>query len=114
MTSEQQQVLDPHAAVVRAIEDVPGVARVVPGFRQILTSAAKSLLRLDSAERATGVDIVTREGSRRVYVDCHIDGTRPATLVAEDVVAAVAEVLDMSPQDVTLRIMRVEQKDEKG
>lgn len=105
MTSEDH--IPPDQRLVPAIEQIPGAAQVVPGFRQILASATRSLLRPDTREQATGIDIVTRGDAREVYIDCHIDGTRPAAEVADAVVGMTAAMLEVQPEHVHVRIMHV-------
>ncbi|GAA3074777.1 MULTISPECIES: hypothetical protein [Actinomycetes] len=105
MTSEDH--LSAEQRLVAAVEQIPGAAQVVPGFRQILASATRSLLRPDTDERATGIDVVSRGGVREVYIDCHTDGTRPASEVADAVVRTAAAMLEVEPERVHVRIMHV-------
>lgn len=93
--------------LVAAIEQIPGVAQVVPGFRQILASATRSLLRPDTREPATGIDVVSRGDVREVYVDCHTSGTHSAADVAEAVVRTASTMLAIEPENVHVRIMHV-------
>ncbi|GAB3192630.1 hypothetical protein [Nesterenkonia suensis] len=93
--------------LVAAVEQIPGAAQVVPGFRQILASATRSLLRPDTSEPATGIDVVSRGGVREVYIDCHTNGTRPASEVADAVVRTAAATLEVETERVHVRIMHV-------
>lgn len=80
------------AAVVESVSSVPGVARLVPSFRQVLTAAAQRLLKAD-ATPATGVDIVREPAGVVVYVDLYTDGSRPAGVVVDDVNAAIQALM---------------------
>lgn len=80
------------AAVVESVSSVPGVARLVPSFRQVLTAAAQRLLKAD-ATSATGVDIVREPAGVVVYVDLYTDGSRPAGVVVDDVNAAIQALM---------------------
>lgn len=98
------------AAVVESVAAVPGVARLVPSFRQVLTATARRLLNAETTP-ATGVDIVTEaSGVVVVYVDLYTDGTRPAGLVVDAVDAAVQTLLsrhEVAPVQVKVRVMGV-------
>lgn len=71
-------------AVVDLVADLPGVARLAPSFRQVLTAKAQRLFGAESTT-ARGLDIVTTGSQVSVYVDLYIDGSRPAGDVADDV-----------------------------
>ena len=97
------------AAVVESVAAVPGVARLVPSFRQVLTATARRLLNAETTP-ATGVDIVTEASGVVVYVDLYTDGTRPAGLVVDAVDAAVQTLLSRhegAPVQVKVRVMGV-------
>ncbi|MGJ9372396.1 hypothetical protein [Nesterenkonia sp. CF4.4] len=97
------------AAVVESVSMVPGVARLVPSFRQVLTAAAQRLLNSETTP-ATGVDIVSEATGVVVYVDLYIDGTRPAGVVVDDVDAQVQALMvghDGAPARVKVRVMGV-------
>jgi len=97
------------AAVVEAVRVVPGVARLVPSFRQVLTAAAQRLLSAD-ATPATGVDIVEEDAGISVYVDLYTDATRPAGQIVDDVDRAVKALFsteDRLAPTVKVRVMGV-------
>ncbi|MBO0595515.1 hypothetical protein I2485_10320 [Nesterenkonia sp. E16_7] len=97
------------AAVVESVSAAPGVARLVPSFRQVLTAAAQRLLNAETTP-ATGVDIVQEAAGVVVYVDLYIDGSRPAGLVVDDVHAAVQTLMIShagAPVQVKIRVMGV-------
>lgn len=97
------------AAVVESVSVVPGVARLVPSFRQVLTATARRLLDAETSP-ATGVDIVTEASGGVVYVDLYTDGTRPAGSVVDDVAAEVQALIlthEGSSAQVKVRVMGV-------
>jgi len=97
------------AAVVEAVTVVPGVARLVPSFRQVLTAAAQRLLSAE-ATPATGVDIVEEDTGVFVYVDLYTEAIRPAGHVVDDVdraVKALFEAEDRPAPTVKVRVMGV-------
>lgn len=96
-------------AVVESVSVVPGVARLVPSFRQVLTETARRLLNAETSP-ATGVDIVTEASGVVVYVDLYTDGTRPAGSVVDDVAAEVQALIlthEGSSAQVKVRVMGV-------
>lgn len=98
------------ARLLRGIEELPGVSRLVPGFRELLTCPDRALHALRGRSQATGVDVVVRATGVRVYVDCCTDGSRPASEVVEEVCQVVAASFE-DPPDVQVRILTIDRPD---
>lgn len=82
--SSGQRLCDLHDDLVRTIIETPGVSRLVPSYREILTRSAKALF--GSADReASGVDIVTRASGTRIYVDFYVAQGHATGMVVDDV-----------------------------
>lgn len=97
------------AAVVELVAELPGVARLVPSFRQVLTATAQRIVGAESRP-ATGVDIVTEGSQVSVYVDLYTDGSRPAGDVVDDVHSGVATLFRQrtgAAVDIKVRVIGV-------
>ncbi|GAB3180959.1 hypothetical protein GCM10027060_11130 [Nesterenkonia halophila] len=92
--------------VLDHVRSVPGVARLVPGFREMLTARVRSIVDLDTAEPATGVDVVVRDGSVIVYIDCDVDGSRPMAHVVDDIVDGLQSTETVADRRVAVRVLR--------
>lgn len=104
-----QQREELEISVVDLVSDLPGVARLVPSFRQVLTATAQRLFGGES-RTATGVDIVTEGSEIRVYVDLYTDGSRPAGDVVDDVHAGVTALFRErtgAAADIKVRVIGV-------
>lgn len=98
------------SAIVEAISDLPGVARLVPSFREALTATTKQFFGAEDSE-ATIVDIVAQDDRERIYIDMYTDGSRPAGDIVDDVHDQVGELLDPEQRDrvvVNVRILGIE------
>lgn len=94
------------ASTVAAISDLPGVARLVPSFREALTVTTKHFFGAEDSE-ATVVDIVEQEGRIEVYIDLYTDGSRPAGEIVDDIHQRVNGLLTPDEQEKTAVKVRV-------
>lgn len=98
------------SAIVEAISDIPGVARLVPSFREALTATTKQFFGAEDSE-ATIVDIVTQDDRERIYIDMYTDGSRPAGEIVDDVHEQVGRLLEPQQRDsavVNVRILGID------
>lgn len=92
--------------VLDHVRSVPGVARLVPGFREMLAARVRSIVDLDTAEPATGVDVVVRDGSVIVYIDCDVDGSRSMAHVVDDIIDVLQSTETVTDGRVVVRVLR--------
>ncbi|WP_120004980.1 hypothetical protein [Nesterenkonia muleiensis] len=61
-----------HDDLVRAVSSTPGVARLVPSYREMLSRSARAVFGNDVPE-ASGIDIVVRRAGTTIYADFYAD-----------------------------------------
>lgn len=98
---------DVQGYLLQVISQVPGVSRLVPGFRELLTSPERALHALRGRSAASGVDVVVREAGTRVYVDCCTDGSRAVTTVVDEITQVVMQAFE-DPPDVQVRVLSID------
>lgn len=117
---ELQRALHDH--LVEAISALTGVSRLVPSYRELLSNTARTMI--GNAEREpSGIDIVVRRRTgTTIYVDLYVLAGHSTAVVADDVHAAAATVLEQhrgsalpltgSPEDtavhLSVRVLGVE------
>lgn len=94
------------ASTVAAISDLPGVARLVPSFREALTATTREFFGADDSQAAV-VDIVTHGEQVLMYIDMYTDGSRPAGEIVDDVHDRVYMLLGPEQRAVTELKVRI-------
>lgn len=94
------------SSIVEAASGLPGVARLVPSFREALTATTKGLFGASDAE-ATVVDIVDQGAQMLIYIDMYTDGSRPAGDIVDDVHGQVHTLLTPERQSSTTVKVRI-------
>ena len=61
-----------HDDLVRAVAATPGVAQLVPSYREMLSQSARSLFG-NVVPEASGIDIVMRGSGTTIYADFYVD-----------------------------------------
>lgn len=70
--AQRSRVRQFHDDLVRAVTATPGVARLVPSYREMLSRSARGLFG-DNVPEASGTDIVVRGVGTSIYADFCVD-----------------------------------------
>lgn len=97
-------------AIAESISALPGVARLVPSFREALTATTKQFFGAEDSQAAI-VDIVTHGDRRLIYIDLYTDGSRPAGDIVDAVHDQVLTLLgteDRDDADINVRVLGID------